>query len=37
MHSKGYGEGKGIVPKAMAFDDNEERDLYIFGLYDGGL
>lgn len=26
-----------IVPKTLAFDNNSERDLYIFGLYDGGL
>lgn len=33
-------ENKGeieMVPKALAFDINEERDLFIFGLYDGGL
>ncbi|KAF8880605.1 hypothetical protein CPB84DRAFT_1851829 [Gymnopilus junonius] len=33
-------ENKGeieMVPKALAFDTNEERDLFIFGLYDGGL
>ncbi|KAF8953888.1 hypothetical protein BDZ97DRAFT_1929269, partial [Flammula alnicola] len=37
VHSKAYGSEKEIVPKAVAFDDNDERDLYIFGLYDGGL
>ena len=37
VHSKAYGDNKGIVPKALAFDANEDRDLYVFGLYDGGL
>ncbi|KAF8960568.1 hypothetical protein BDZ97DRAFT_1760683 [Flammula alnicola] len=37
VHSKAYGSEKEIVPKAVAFDDNDEQDLYIFGLYDGGL
>jgi hypothetical protein len=37
VYSMTYGDGKGIVPKALAFDTNEERDFYVFGLYDGGL
>ena len=37
VHLKAYGDGKGIVPKGLAFNVNEEWDLYIFGLYDGGL
>ena len=37
VHSKAYGGNKGIVPKALAFNTNEDQDLYIFGLYDGGL
>lgn len=37
VYSMAYGDGKGIVPKALAFDANEERDFYVFGLYDGGL
>lgn len=37
VHLKAYGDNKGIVPKALAFDANEDRDLYVFGLYDGGL
>jgi len=36
IHSKFY-EDKDIVPKTVAFDTNENRDLYVFGLYDGGL
>ena len=32
-----YCDGKGIMPKALAFDSNEEWDFYVFGLYDGGL
>ena len=34
---KAYGDGKGIIPKALAFDANKEQDLYVFGLHDGGL
>jgi hypothetical protein len=37
VYSMAYRDGKGIVPKALAFDSNEERDFYVFGLYDGGL
>jgi hypothetical protein len=37
VYLKAYGDNKGIVPKALAFDANEDRDLYVFGLYDGGL
>lgn len=37
VYSRAYGDDKGIVPKALAFDANEDRDLYVFGLYDGGL
>ena len=37
VHSKAYGDDKSIVPKALAFADNEAKDLYVFGLYDGGL
>ena len=36
-HLMMYGDGKGIMPKALAFDSNEEWDFYVFGLYDGGL
>jgi len=36
IHSKSY-ENKDIVPKTVAFDKNEDRDLYVFGLFDGGL
>jgi hypothetical protein len=35
--SMAYGDSKGIVPKMLAFDVNDERDFYVFGLYDGGL
>ena len=37
VYSMEYSSDKGIVPKALAFDSNEERDFYVFGLYDGGL
>lgn len=37
MYSKAYGADKEILPKSLAFDNNIDRDLYIFGLYDGGL
>ena len=37
VHSKADGDNKGIVPKTLAFDANEDQDLYIFGLYDGCL
>jgi hypothetical protein len=37
VFSKGYSADKDIIPKALAFDSNPERDLHVFGLYDGGL
>ncbi|KAH9478857.1 hypothetical protein JR316_0009319 [Psilocybe cubensis] len=37
IHSITYGDGQGTIPKAMAFDNNTRADLYVFGLYDGGL
>jgi hypothetical protein len=37
VYSMTYGDSKGIVPKVLAFDINDERDFYVFGLYDGGL
>lgn len=35
IFAKSFGEDKDIVPKALAFDNNIDRDLFIFGLYDG--
>ena len=32
-----YRDGKGIMPKALTFNSNEEQDFYVFGLYDRGL
>jgi len=37
IHSNAFGHGKDIVPKGLAFEGNEKQDLYVFGLYDGGL
>lgn len=37
LQSKMYEQGKNILPKALMFDNNSERDLYVFGLFDGGL
>lgn len=37
VHSKAFAQDKDIVPKALAFDGNKNQDLYVFGLYDGGL
>ncbi|KAJ3507463.1 hypothetical protein NLJ89_g6292 [Agrocybe chaxingu] len=36
-NSKVYGENHEVIPKALAFNNNNERDLYVFGIYDGGL
>ncbi|KDR78697.1 hypothetical protein GALMADRAFT_137715 [Galerina marginata CBS 339.88] len=37
VYSKAYKDNREIVPKSVAFDDNANRDLFVFGLYDGGL
>ncbi|KAF8873662.1 hypothetical protein CPB84DRAFT_1798181, partial [Gymnopilus junonius] len=37
VYSKMDQSDREIVPKALAFDTNSEQDLYVFGLYDGGL
>lgn len=37
VYSKAYSEERDIVPKALAFDNNADHDIFIFGLYDGGL
>lgn len=37
IHSSAFSENKDIVPKALAFDNDPNRDLYIFGIFDGGL
>jgi hypothetical protein len=37
VYSKLYKGDRETVPKALAFDDNADRDLFVFGLYDGGL
>jgi hypothetical protein len=37
IHSNAFSQEKDIVPKCLAFEDNEKQDLYVFGLYDGGL
>ncbi len=34
IFAKSFGQDN-IVPKALAFDNNVDRDLFIFGLYDG--
>ena len=36
VYSNAFGD-KDIIPKGLAFDNNETQDLYVFGLYDGGL
>jgi hypothetical protein len=38
MTSKSYGQDSAaVLPKTLAFDNNPESDLFVFGLYDGGL
>jgi hypothetical protein len=37
IHSSAFSENKDIVPKALAFDNNPNHDLFIFGIFDGGL
>jgi WD40 repeat protein len=37
VHSSAFSEKKDIVPKALAFNDDLGHDLYIFGIFDGGL
>jgi len=37
VHSSAFSEKKDIVPKALAFNDDPNHDLYIFGIFDGGL
>ena len=37
VQSRVYVDHNNIVPKCLAFDDNQDRDLFVFGLYDGGL
>lgn len=37
VHSSAFSQDKDIVPKSLAFENNEKKDLCVFGLYDGGL
>ena len=37
VQSRVYVDHNNIVPKCLAFDDNQDQDLFIFGLYNGGL
>ena len=37
IHSSAFSENKDIVPKTLAFNDDPNHDLYIFGIFDGGL
>ena len=37
VHSSAFSEKKDIVPKALVFNDDPSHDLYIFGIFDGGL
>ncbi|KAF9523950.1 WD40-repeat-containing domain protein [Crepidotus variabilis] len=37
VHSSAFSQEKDIIPKSLAFDGNESKDLCVFGLYDGGL
>ena len=37
VHLSALSERKDIVPKALAFNDDPSHDLYIFGIFDGGL
>ncbi|KAF9521979.1 hypothetical protein CPB83DRAFT_920414 [Crepidotus variabilis] len=37
MHSSAFSQEKDIIPKSLAFDNNESKDLCVFGLYNGGL
>ena len=37
VYSKAYLEERDVVPKALVIDNNADRDLFVFGLYDGGL
>jgi WD40 repeat protein len=37
VHSSAFSEKRDIVPKAIAFNSDPSHDLYIFGIFDGGL
>ncbi|KJA15064.1 hypothetical protein HYPSUDRAFT_208188 [Hypholoma sublateritium FD-334 SS-4] len=37
VFSRRHGPERDIVPKALVFDKNPTKDVYVFGLYDGGL
>ncbi|KJA19787.1 hypothetical protein HYPSUDRAFT_204366 [Hypholoma sublateritium FD-334 SS-4] len=37
VFSRAHGVERDIVPKALAFDKGPEKDVLIFGFYDGGL
>ena len=38
IHSSAFSEKKDIIPKALAFNNDPNHDLYIFGMiFDGGL
>jgi hypothetical protein len=37
VHSNAFSQDKDIIPKSLAFENNEKRDLCVFGLYDGAM
>ena len=37
VFSRAHGAERDIVPKALAFDKGPQRDVLVFGFYDGGL
>ena len=37
VYSRRHGSERDIVPKALVFDKNTAKDVFVFGLYDGGL
>ena len=37
VHSSAFSKKKSIVPKALAVNNDPSHNLYIFGIFDGGL
>ncbi len=37
VYSRRHGAERDIVPKALVFDNNPDKDVFAFGLYDGGM
>lgn len=37
VFSRAHGVERDIVPKALAFDKGPQKDVLVFGFYDGGL